>query len=40
MIELNIFHAPMQSDGSQLVTGSYDGQARIWASDGKLFLHI
>ena len=27
----------LQGEGSLLATGSYDGQARIWSKDGKLF---
>ena len=29
----------MQGEGTQLATGSYDGQARIWSTNGKLSKH-
>lgn len=29
----------MQGDGTLLATGSYDGQARIWNTNGKMLKH-
>lgn len=34
----NSFHNLLQGEGTLLATGSYDGQARIWSTDGKLFI--
>jgi hypothetical protein len=31
-----LLHALMQGEGTLLATGSYDGQARIWGTNGKL----
>jgi WD40 repeat protein len=32
----NYFAFFVQGEGTLLATGSYDGQARIWSTDGKL----
>lgn len=32
-----LFTSVVQGEGTLLATGSYDGQARIWSTNGKMF---